>query len=414
MSETIDSEIKDSISGISSPEENNIGASMPPAHRVSIIPSVSSGSIAPVSQPYNKPASMSLKRYVSGISSSDDEPKRFKASHVARGGRLTQFSGARILQRDGSLIHGSITVDQVSGLIVDISLDADGEEKHEEDLMQISDHASVEVINCRNQIISPGFIDIQLNGAYGVDFSNSDVASNGLTVEDMFEVAHKLLSTGCTSFCPTMVSSARETYRRIIPLVREARDQQSKQKSTDKKRGANILGMHLEGPFFAPSKRGAHDNTHIFAPTKGVTSVIETYGLDATTNNHFYGSRMEDIDIITMAPELDGALDSIKSLTTPNNGHSVVISCGHTEATYEDGVQAVESGATLLTHLYNAMNPFHHRKPGLVGLLSSELKLSRSGLERPFYSMIVDGIHVHEAAVSMAYNSHPHGKLREM
>ncbi|KAL3799846.1 hypothetical protein ACHAWO_009967 [Cyclotella atomus] len=361
--------------GASSPSKE---ACVSTSHRVSLVSSVSSSSIiAPIAQPNAK--SSSLKRYVSSISSTENSTeyatvhKHFKANPASEEGRLVRLENARILQRDGSLMHGSITVNQASGLIVDISLDVDEEEKHEEALMELDPNHSIAIIDCKNQIVSPGFIDIQLNGAYGVDFSNGNDSNNGgLTVEDMFQVAEKLLSTGVTSFCPTMVSSSRDTYRRIIPLVREARNQQ-------------------------------YENRN------GMASVVETYGI-RTTKDNVSGSHLEDIDIITMAPELDGAQEAIKSLTAKNdNGHSVVISCGHTEATYEDGLEAVTNGATLLTHLYNAMNPFHHRKPGLVGLLSSELKLGRSGFERPFYSMIVDGIHVHEAAVSMAYNSHPRG-----
>ena len=368
--------------------------------------------------PMSQTMSKGVKRCVSTISSSENsveysiERKHMKENHVNGEGRLTRFQNARILRRDGSLMHGSITVDQNTRRIVDLSFDADGEEKHEEDLIQVDrTYESVQVIDCNNQIISPGFVDIQLNGAYGVDFSNADASTQGLAVDDIFEVAQKLLATGVTSFCPTMVSSSQETYQRIIPLIRKAREQQFQERSIGTKRGANILGMHLEGPFFAPSKRGAHDSTHIYAPSKGVVSIIETYGIDSSRDRMTNLSRFEDIDIITLAPELNGAQDAIKTLTKPQNGygHSVVVSCGHTEATYEDGIQAVANGATLLTHLYNAMNPFHHRKPGLVGLLSSELKLSRDGFERPFFSIIVDGIHVHEAAVSMAYHSHPSG-----
>ena len=383
-------------------------------HLVSMNSSCTSDPIVSESQESKTSTYMAMKRCVSSLSTGDNSTeyatkhKHFKASLVNNRGRLTTLHNARILQRNGSFLHGSITVDQGSGLIVEISLSEDDREENLDDITKV--HQNSELIDCKNQIISPGFIDIQLNGAYGIDFSNADVSPRGLEVQDIVEVSHKLLATGVTSFCPTMVSSSRETYQRIMPLIREAREQQIKDKSTNKNRGANILGMHLEGPFFAPSKRGAHDNTHIFAPSKGVDSVMETYGL-CTSDISPNKSRLEDIDIITMAPELEGAVDVIKSLTKPKTAgcHSVVISCGHTEATYEDGMQAVASGATLLTHLYNAMNPFHHRKPGLVGLLSSESKLARTGLERPFYSIIVDGIHVHEAAISMAYNTHPHG-----
>jgi N-acetylglucosamine-6-phosphate deacetylase len=151
-----------------------------------------------------------------------------------------------------------------------------------------------------------------------------------------------------------------------------------------------------------------------------MSSVEEVYGISQKGDEGGDNPTLKDIDIITLAPELPGASDAVRSLTkNPNQStseadrindpHSVVVSCGHTEATYEDGITAISCGASLLTHLYNAMNPFHHRKPGLVGLLSSEAKLDKMGLKRPFFSMIVDGIHVHESAVCMAYQSHPHG-----
>eukprot|EP00804_Cyclotella_cryptica_P002661 CCRYP_009580-RA/>CCRYP_009580-RA protein AED:0.18 eAED:0.17 QI:0/0/0/1/0.5/0.66/3/0/305 len=171
--------------------------------------------------------------------------------------------------------------------------------------------------------------------------------------------------------------------------------------------------MHLEEPFFALSKCGAHDSKHIVAPSKGMKSVREAYGFDASSDDADDDEHpLEEVDIITMAPELDGASEAMRSLTKhqySDNKHSIVISCGHTEASYEDGIKALSNGANLLTHLFNAMNPFHHRHRGLVGLLSSELKLARLGLNQPYYSMIVDGIHVHKSAVSMAYKSHPHG-----
>ncbi|KAL3781269.1 hypothetical protein HJC23_012819 [Cyclotella cryptica] len=408
-------------SGVLNQQASREDDSMSTSHRVSMISSVSSGSVSTpsmISQPLSKlaPSSGSLKRTVSSMSTGEStstqleysrEFKHHKSDPDHRDRRLTRLDNARILQKDGSLLRGSITVDPESGLIVEISLDADeaGEEKHEEALLQIFGS-----IDCKGQIVSPGFIDIQLNGAYGVDFSNAQ----GLNIEDVLLVARRLLASGVTSFCPTMVSSSRETYRRVIPLIRKARKHQSdRTRHNQENTSATILGMHLEGPFFALSKRGAHDSKHIVAPSKGMKSVREAYGFDASSvdaddDEH----HLREIDIITMAPELDGASEAIRSLTNHQNSDdkpSIVISCGHTEASYEDGIKALSDGATLLTHLFNAMNPFHHRQPGLVGLLSSELKLARLGLNRPYYSMIVDGIHVHESAVCMAYNSHPHG-----
>ena len=350
---------------------------------------------------------------------------------------LTRFINARLLQRDGSLERGELTVDSSTGIIIQIRFDSqqslqDNTDNNIDHNQQIS-----HTVDCRGMILSPGFIDIQLNGAYGIDFSNGgceddfddddsaviDNSNNnsGLCIHDIFQVATSLCQSGVTSFCPTMVSSSRDTYRRVLPLIRNARRQQQQQLQQQQQRdntkiGANILGMHLEGPFFDPSKRGAHDERHILAPSKGIDTVKEVYGLNQVQekendNDVDYSSPMlEDIDIITLAPELDGALDATKSLTQPSaSERNVIISCGHTGATYEEGLQAISHGATLLTHLFNAMNPFHHRKPGLVGLLSSKSKLASMGHKRPYFSLIVDGIHVHESAVSMAYNSHPNG-----
>ncbi|KAL7521387.1 hypothetical protein ACHAWX_006059 [Stephanocyclus meneghinianus] len=415
--------MKESDSGSSTEPTSAAGANIYASHRVSMISSISSGSIAnPLNLP---PSSASLKRTVSSMSSVESsstqleysrEFKHHKPDPERGHTRITRLHNARILQTDGSLLRGSITLDPESGLIVELSLDHHeaGEEKHEEALSQLFDCANryVDVLDCKGQIISPGFIDIQLNGAYGVDFSNA----RGLNADDILLVAQRLLASGVTSFCPTMVSSSRETYRRVIPLIRKAREEQSnRRRQMHETMSANILGMQLEGPFFALSKRGAHDSKHIVAPSKGMASVREAYGLDSSSDDTDDRHHLKDIAIITMAPELEGASEAIRSLTKLkdcDDQHSIVVSCGHTEASYEDGINAVSDGATLLTHLYNAMNPFHHRQPGLVGLLSSELKLARLGLERPYYSMIVDGIHVHESAVCMAYNSHPRGEYR--
>mmetsp|Transcript_9595 Transcript_9595/g.22405 ORF Transcript_9595/g.22405 Transcript_9595/m.22405 type:complete len:355 (+) Transcript_9595:915-1979(+) len=216
---------------------------------------------------------------------------------------------------------------------------------------------------------------------------------------DISYVSERLVETGVTSFCPTMVSSSSETYRHVLALMREARQNQATGRG---KFGANVLGLHLEGPFFAKSKRGAHDKQHVISPSDGMGSVAKVYGVRSES--------LRDIDIVTLAPELEGAHEVIAELTRSDRDRaSVVVSCGHTEATYNDGIEALRQGATLLTHLYNAMNPFHHRNPGLVGLLSSEAKLASMSLKRPYYSMIVDGIHVHESAVAMAFSSHPDG-----
>jgi N-acetylglucosamine-6-phosphate deacetylase len=359
----------------------------------------------------------------------------------------------------------------------------------------------VEIVDCRGAILSPGYIDLQLNGAYGIDFSSvvddddrrgggrtgavvgggGRGRGGGLDAADVLRVSRKLVETGVTSFCPTMVSSSRITYINSMNAVRDARDRQLNGRIRERKRlsrrrreeededvwdandncngahhhedddramisSSNILGMHLEGPFFAPTRNGAHDSRHVVSPALGINSIADVYGLSLTASMSLRSEddddnvddammpTLDDVDIVTLAPELPGAQDIIRYLTGRFRRRSdsdddedksactatkeirprrrprpVVVSLGHTEATYADGQAGLSCGATLITHLYNAMESFHHRSPGLAGLLSSPCELGRMGLIRPYYGIIVDGVHVHECAVRMAYRAHPSG-----
>ncbi len=462
------------IGGSSGSATGNL--SMRSTSRVSIVSSSSSSTSSLLldslaartfdKRPFHEPAT---KRGSSNISVTDDNDAPV-IHDTGIGGSIivtTRLRNARILQRDGTLKRGSI--DLSNGIITDVSIATAHSEEEVEDEESNSysndDNEIVQVIDCQNHILSPGYIDIQINGAIGIDFSNdgnnneshkSDSTSNQtsstttwgeLNEHGILRVAQHLVRYGVTSFCPTMVSSSPQTYRRIIPMIRNARNVQQKEllllqqcqhttNNVTSKRGvgANILGMHLEGPFFARTKHGAHELNHIRAPIHGISTVKEVYGFN-NDNTVEYDNKddtppsLEDVDIITLAPELPGAFDAILSLTGSNNSltstssstieatethshrpHSIIVSCGHTNATYDEGIHALMSGANLITHLFNAMNPFHHRSPGLVGLLSSSAtKLGQLGLTKPYYSMIVDGIHVHESAVSMAYQCHPHG-----
>ena len=147
--------------------------------------------------------------------------------------------------------------------------------------------------------------------------------------------------------------------------------------------GCAILGAHCEGPFISPQRSGAHPPEYVRAPKEGQKSVDDCYG------------DLSNIKIVTMAPELEGALDSIKYLTSRN----VVVSMGHTASHINQAIDGVHSGATLMTHLFNAMTPFHHRDPGMIGVLGMPTEKS------PFYSIIVDGIHSHPYAVRFAWKA---------
>ena len=144
--------------------------------------------------------------------------------------------------------------------------------------------------------------------------------------------------------------------------------------------GAAILGAHCEGPFISLQRAGAHPHECIRSPTEGQKSVDDMYG------------DISNVRLVTMAPELEGAFEAYKYLVS----RGITVSMGHTAAHLSRAIEGVDAGATLITHLFNAMTPFHHRDPGLIGVLGMPTDQS------PFYSIIVDGIHSHPYAVRFA------------
>jgi len=231
-------------------------------------------------------------------------------------------------------------------------------------------------IDCRGNIIAPGFIDLQINGAFGVDFS-CDVTDEETGKQSLDTVGKGILAHGVTSYCPTVVTSPPEVYHKVLPALPRRRGG---------KDGAGVLGVHVEGPFISPEKKGAHPLQHVRAPKAGYSSVEEVYG-----------PGLSNVSVITIAPELDGAMQAIDGCVA--NGISV--SVGHTTAELAQGEEAVRRGATLVTHLFNAMQTFHHRDPGLVGLLTSQ----QLDGKKVWYGIIADGIHTHPAALRIAYRT---------
>ncbi|XP_043584098.1 N-acetylglucosamine-6-phosphate deacetylase [Bombus pyrosoma] len=232
-------------------------------------------------------------------------------------------------------------------------------------------------IDCNGALISPGYIDLQINGGFGIDFTHNvnDVQ------EGINKVAKKLLEFGVTSFCPTLVTSPSETYHKILPNIKRTKGG---------KHGATVLGVHLEGPFISPSKKGAHPENHIKQFEKGFKSLSDMYG------------SLENVCLITLAPELPNAQSVITELCKRN----ITVSLGHSVANLKEGEEAVKNGASFITHLFNAMLPFHHRDPGLVGLLTSDQVHPGKIIH---YGIIADGIHTHPAALRIAHRTHPEG-----
>eukprot|EP00039_Didymoeca_costata_P018831 m.335159 g.335159 ORF g.335159 m.335159 type:complete len:412 (-) comp17527_c0_seq1:1243-2478(-) len=249
------------------------------------------------------------------------------------------------------------------------------------------------VVECNNCILAPGFLDVQINGAFGIDFSCPDNLVEGLT-----KVATGILRHGVTGFCPTVVTSHPDVYKETLPLM--------KRRPGSAEGGAAVLGIHLEGPFINPKKKGAH-------PEKQIRG-FSTSGPDEDSNPEqamesiqaCYGD-LENVAMVTLAPELVLAPKAIEYFRKNN----ILVSLGHTAATLAEGEEGQRCGATMITHLFNAMSSFHHRDPGIVGMLANAAILAdKTNKENTlFYGLIVDGFHTHEAALRMAHSTHPKG-----
>lgn len=274
---------------------------------------------------------------------------------------LIKFHNCRIL-RDGSLTRDQLFVG--NGKILDPEYIFYTEKR----LPDVS-------VDCRNLIIAPGFIDVQLNGAFGKDFTN-DMENIRVNLD---QISFKLLKHGVTAYCPTIVSSHAETYSKLIPNIEKTNS------GTNPSVGASILGIHLEGPFISKEKHGAHELSTLRTLDKGIRSLEEVYGsLEVLKKN---------CKILTLAPELDLTGEITEYLTQ----HGIVVSLGHTIAGLQQGTDAVRKGARCITHLFNAMRGFHHRDPHLIGLLSNQDFINDKKL---YYGIISDGIHMHSSAVN--------------
>lgn len=201
------------------------------------------------------------------------------------------------------------------------------------------------------ETIAPGFIDLQVNGYCGHD------AAAG--ADAIARVSEALPSTGVTAFLPTLISAPVEVGAAFVAAVGAAAEAT----------GARVLGAHVEGPFLNPSFRGAHLRSHLAEPTPENVDVL----LAARPR------------LVTLAPELPGALAAIERLSRAG----IVVAAGHTGADLEQGRKAIAAGVRFATHLYNAMPPVHHRRPGVALALMLDAGVTTG--------LIADGEHVHPA-----------------
>ena len=238
-----------------------------------------------------------------------------------------------------ALVPGSITI--VGDRITDVRRGGDTD--------KIADLAA--------DIVAPGLIDLQVNGGFGVEV--------GADPSSILTLAQRLPEAGVTAFLPTLITSPAAFYPQVFEAVRAAGIPD----------GAEPLGLHLEGPFLSPRRAGAHR-----------LDLIEAAD-DALFNSLHEAS---SVRLVTLAPERPGAAERIRRLRE----RGIVVSLGHTDATYEQFVQGVDQGAMMATHLYNAMSPFGHRAPGVIGAALVD--------DRVTVGLIADGVHSHPASVRLA------------
>lgn len=224
--------------------------------------------------------------------------------------------------------------------------------------MQGSPDASSPVLDATGLTVAPGFIDVQVNGAFGDDFTADP--------HSIWRVGERLVSTGVTSFCPTIITAP--------PGAMEAAQEAMASRPPDYT-GAEPIGLHLEGPFLSEAKRGTHP-AHLLRPPR----------LDIP---------LENVRIVTLAPELDGAIDLVRHLSA----EGVVVALGHSAASTATARLAIDAGATMGTHLLNAMLPISARDPGLAGVLLAD--------GRTHFSVIADGIHHDPSTLQILWRAAP-------
>ena len=226
-----------------------------------------------------------------------------------------------------------------------------------------------EVIDARGCYVVPGLVDLHFHGCVGADLCDGKVESIQKIAE--FQ-AHK----GTTSICPATMTFSEEILTPIMQSVKAfAEAQKAGEAPSD---CANFVGVNMEGPYISPNKVGAQNPAYVHAGS------IEEF----TRLNEESGNMIKLVDV---APEVEGNIDFIKKATAAG----VRVSVAHTCASFDETNAAFEAGARQMTHLFNAMNPIHHRNPGPV--------VAASENEQVMAELICDGIHSHPAIIRMAF-----------
>jgi N-acetylglucosamine-6-phosphate deacetylase len=221
--------------------------------------------------------------------------------------------------------------------------------------------AETQVIKANGRTLVPGFIDLQCNGGFGLDFTHDP--------DTIWTVAAQLPRFGVTAFLPTIITS---------PLPTVAKAQRVMGERPSHFTGSIPLGLHLEGPFLNPQKKGAHNPAHLRLPP-----VPEELDWSLETA----------VSLVTLAPEQPGA----NQLTAALAARGIIVSAGHSTATMEEGSHGIEAGIRYTTHLFNAMPTLHHRQPGLMGAVLADARVT--------IGLIVDGVHVHPSLIKLIWQA---------
>ncbi|MEG8279255.1 N-acetylglucosamine-6-phosphate deacetylase [Streptomyces sp. AHA2] len=260
--------------------------------------------------------------------------------HPATAGHPTVLTGATVVLPTGSVENGRLAIDGTR--------------------IAATPPENARVIDATGHYVVPGFVDIHNHGGGGASFTSG-------SVDDILKGIHTHRLHGTTTLVASTVTGDMDFLARRAGLLSELAEQ------------GEIAGIHFEGPFISPCRKGAHSEELLRDPDPAEVRKL----IDAARGR---------AKMLTLATELPGGLDSVRLLAE----HGVIAAIGHTDAGYEQTVEAIDAGATVATHLFNAMPPLGHRAPGPITALLED--------DRITVELINDGTHLHPAALQLAFH----------